>query len=121
MLRETTRVSFLMCPFCVRGLLTKATTELGRSAPHGLTCRLEPVSLRALRAPAARADARSAPWTREVKLTEGETWTLAALTLMTSSVAIFTSLDLSTHARGRLHSVGSSDVDPYDRSATSRR
>jgi hypothetical protein len=27
MRRETTRVSFLMCPFCVRGMLLKLTTK----------------------------------------------------------------------------------------------
>jgi hypothetical protein len=27
MRRETTRVSFLMCPFCVRGVLLKLTTN----------------------------------------------------------------------------------------------
>jgi len=32
--RETSRVSFLMCPFCVRTLLTDATTllELGEGS-----------------------------------------------------------------------------------------
>jgi hypothetical protein len=29
MRRETSRVSFLMCPFCVRGWLTEATTGPG--------------------------------------------------------------------------------------------
>jgi hypothetical protein len=28
--RETSRVSFLMCPFCVRELLTTMTTSMGR-------------------------------------------------------------------------------------------
>ena len=28
MRRETSRVSFLMCPFCVRHLLTRSTTQL---------------------------------------------------------------------------------------------
>jgi hypothetical protein len=31
MRRETSRVSFLMCPFCVRATLTQMTTELSRS------------------------------------------------------------------------------------------
>ena len=30
MRRETSRVSFLMCPFCVRPLLTHRTTDPGR-------------------------------------------------------------------------------------------
>jgi hypothetical protein len=28
MRRETSRVSFLMCPFCVRGVLSNETTEI---------------------------------------------------------------------------------------------
>jgi hypothetical protein len=31
MRRETSRVSFLMCPFCVRLLLTRSATRLSRA------------------------------------------------------------------------------------------
>ena len=42
MRRETSRVSFLMCPFCVRGLLAAATTSLRTSRIE----LLQPVSTR---------------------------------------------------------------------------
>jgi hypothetical protein len=34
MRRETSRVSFLMCPFCVRVLMSSKTTEHGNRLPY---------------------------------------------------------------------------------------
>jgi hypothetical protein len=36
MRRETSRVSFLMCPFCVRGLLSNETTGLKTTSTDDL-------------------------------------------------------------------------------------
>jgi hypothetical protein len=37
--RETSRVSFLMCPFCVRALFTVSTTSRARCAIDEFVCK----------------------------------------------------------------------------------
>ena len=89
--RKTSRVSFLMCPFCVRGVLTKETTDAGVDGPTD-TCRQGDHCSGA--AGGGGGASRCAICAASIRLDTSslrrmcETWTLAVLTLMTSSAAI---------------------------------